>query len=201
MIYAIKDKFKYIDFWIDPQFEECRTLPSTENYLRNTVCKTFTCKYEEFPNGEIRPKKKLSELDKRKYDENRSKVNLGIAIEFVPVTPTFGKDLTGQRIMSDLQTCLDVLNSNDIYNLDKVKEIVNLVKGHRHLLNSAKDINTNLLLEKYEEVRELSVNTYPKLQKVGLTKNLTELANIPNSCFFASKILKELMIEEWKQKS
>ena len=172
-----------------------------KSVVLNTVCKTFTCKYEEFPNGEIRPKKKLSELDKRKYDENRSKVNLGIAIEFVPVTPTFGKDLTGQRIMSDLQTCLDVLNSNDIYNLDKVKEIVNLVKGHRHLLNSAKDINTNLLLEKYEEVRELSVNTYPKLQKVGLTKNLTELANIPNSCFFASKILKELMIEEWKQKS
>lgn len=201
VIYAIKDKFKYIDFWIDPQFEECHTLPSTDNHLRNTVCKTFTCKYEEFPNGEIRPKRKLSELDKRKYDENRSKVNLGINIEFTPVAPTFGEDMKEQRIISEIQRCLDVLNSNEIYDLDKVREIVKLLKGHRHLLNSAKNININLLLEKYDELRKLAVDTYPKLQKVGLAKNLAELANIPNSCFFSTKILKELMKEEWEPKS
>ncbi len=200
VIYAIKDKFKYIDFWIDPQFEECHTLPPTENYLRNTVCKSFTCTYEEFPNGEIRPKRKLSELDKRKYDENRSKVNLGINIEFTPVAPTFGEDMKEQRIISEIQRCLDVLNSNEIYDLDKVREIVKLLKGHRYLLNPAKNININLLLEKYDELRKLAVDTYPKLQKVGLAKNLAELANIPNSCFFSTKILKELMKEEWEPK-
>ena len=81
IIYAIRDRFPKIDYWIDPKMEECRTLPSTMNHLRYGICKSLKCTFEPFPNGEIRPKKKLSEFDKSKYKENRSKVDS----RFIPV--------------------------------------------------------------------------------------------------------------------
>lgn len=81
IIYAIKDKFKEIDFWIDPKMEKCHTLPSTSNYLRYTKCQKFVCEYKPFPNGVVKPKRKLSDLDKRKYSESRAKVDLGVKVE------------------------------------------------------------------------------------------------------------------------
>lgn len=81
VIYAIKDKFKEIDFWIDPKMEKCHTLPSTANYLRYTKCQKFVCEYKPFPKGVVKPKRKLSDLDKKKYAENRAKVDLGVKVE------------------------------------------------------------------------------------------------------------------------
>ena len=103
VIYAIKDKFKEIDFWIDPKMEKCHTLPSTANYLRYTKCQKFVCEYKPFPKGVVKPKRKLSDLDKKKYAENRAKVDLGVkvelkdstldeggnVVEFVPTEPIF----------------------------------------------------------------------------------------------------------------
>lgn len=81
VIYAIKDKFKEIDFWIDPKMERCETLPSTSNYLRYGKCQKFVCEYKPFPEGVVKPKRKLSDLDKKKYAENRAKVDLGVKVE------------------------------------------------------------------------------------------------------------------------
>ncbi|GAA0101414.1 hypothetical protein UT300012_21290 [Paraclostridium bifermentans] len=81
IIYAIRDRFPKIDYWIDPSMEECRTLPSTANHLRYGVCKSLQCTFEAFPNGEIRRKRKLTQLDKNKYEMNRAKVSS----EFIPV--------------------------------------------------------------------------------------------------------------------
>lgn len=81
VIYAIKDKFKEIDFWIDPQMERCETLPSSSNYLRYTKCQKFVCEYKPFSKGVVKPKRKLSDLDKKKYAEDRSKVDLGVKVE------------------------------------------------------------------------------------------------------------------------
>lgn len=81
-IYAIKDKFPEIDYWIDPRMDECRGLTSSDNRLRREVESKFNCKFEAFPNGDIKPKTKLSELYKKNYKEQRANIDLDINVEW-----------------------------------------------------------------------------------------------------------------------
>lgn len=162
IIYAIKDKFPEIDFWIDPKLDCCETLPSTANYLRYTTCKNFNCSYEEFPNGEIRPKRKLSDLDKRKYKENRDKVDLGVNIEFVPVLPSMSK--AEKVLRDDLKTIKDTLGGFDLHILDELKIVNSSVQKHEKLIDYVDVFSYVDLLEGYKEINNLCVNAIEELK-------------------------------------
>lgn len=100
IIYAIKDRFPKIDYWIDPKMEICQTLPSTLNHLRYGICQSLKCTFEKFPNGEIKPKLKLNELDKQTYKANRARIAEGVipVLEFEPVSEPISSEnilLTG----------------------------------------------------------------------------------------------------------
>lgn len=195
VIYAIKDKFPEIDFWIDPKLDCCETLPSTANYLRYGLCKSFNCSYEEFPNGEIKPKRKLSALDKRKYNENRSKVDLGVNIEFVPVLPVF--EFNNDNIEQDLVKCIDVLKSYDYYDMSKLTNVSNLITQHENLLDNIEDGSYNKLLSLYQETRELSLKALQDLQGNNFTNNFLLVSNIGLKSFICMKKLRTLMEESW----
>lgn len=100
IIYAIKDRFPKIDYWIDPKMEICQTLPSTLNHLRYGICQSLKCTFEKFPNGEIKPKLKLNELAKQTYKANRARIAEGVipVLEFEPVSEPISSEnilLTG----------------------------------------------------------------------------------------------------------
>ena len=81
-IYAIKDKFPEIDYWIDPIMKECRGLTSSEYHIRREVAGKFNCRFEPFPNGEIRPKRKLSAASKRNYEIQRANADLNLEVNW-----------------------------------------------------------------------------------------------------------------------
>lgn len=104
VIYAIKDKFSEIDFWIDPVLSKCSTLPSTSNSLRYGVCSKFVCTYKPFEDGIVKPKLKLSDLDKRNYATARAKVDLGVSVfkEEIKVTTVAKEEVanSGYKVKS-----------------------------------------------------------------------------------------------------
>lgn len=68
-IYAIRELYKRIDYWIDPQLDCADTLSSTFNFIRYGIASKFIHRFEPFINGEIRPKLKLSDIDKIKFNK------------------------------------------------------------------------------------------------------------------------------------
>lgn len=146
-IYAIKDKFPEIDYWINPIMEECRGLTSRDDKLREEVRGKFNCKFEPFPNGEIRPKKKLSEVSKKIYAEQRAKVDLGVKVEWedeidvIPCTPT--SYICGDGIRSSMiRNSLNVIE-RDLICIARSKCKVEELKKQVHKVESLLGVDYN----------------------------------------------------------
>lgn len=67
-IYAIRELYKRVDYWINPVMEFANTLPSTYNCIRYGIASKFLHNFIPFKNGIIKPKLKLSNLDKNKLN-------------------------------------------------------------------------------------------------------------------------------------
>ena len=189
VIYAIKDKFKEIDFWIDPKMERCETLPSTSNYLRYGKCQKFICEYKPFPEGVVKPKRKLSALDKKKYAENRAKVDLGVKVELRE--PTF--DLVEGDIVFDEPVRDEGGNEvnyiptepTDFVAVErvpyKVRSEVCYCNGEVHFKSSNEDYTYSELdtkLKLYRECKEIMLNCCKGYEELGDKVLKRELSNM-----------------------
>ena len=155
-IYAIRDKYTHIDFWIDPKFDVCKTIHPTENFLRRGICSTFKCKYKKFKNGEIRPKLKLTDIDKKKYNQERSKVDLGIIIE-------------------EVNSWKDVLN---VYTKDMDEYFKELEKDFKNFCDIERVIG-NIKLKNFDDnyIHNLQRDFYNEIESATIFFNKESLSN------------------------
>lgn len=213
IIYAIRDRFPKIDYWIDPKMEQCHTLPSTMNHLRYGVCKSLKCVFEPYPNGEIRPKKKLSELDKNKYNASRAKVDTKFipVLEFEPVTeyPTFEEMIekanskkkvrrmslgtNGEQIMD--KTLVGKLNVEGEDTLDEyISTLRKLVRISLEVFNGLKSVSD------YKTDSSVEIEKLNKLELVMKNSNVVLFRKIRHSLFQKTRVCAN-KIAGWSNKA
>lgn len=185
IIYAIRDRFPKIDYWIDPKMEECHTLPPTMNHLRYGVCKSLKCTFEPFPNGEIRPKKKLSELDRNKYNEGRAKVNSDFipVLEFEPANePPLFEDVI-EKANSQKKTRRMTFDLNEGKDIDKTLVSKVNVEGSKTMddyVNSLRKL-VRISLEVFngsKSVEDYEAESSKEIEKLDELAVLIENSNI-----------------------
>lgn len=202
-IYAIRDKYPYIDFWIDPKFEICKTIHPTEGFLRYGICKTFKCKYKKFKNGEVRPKLKLTEIDKKRYNRERSKIDLSILIEEVnswkDISKAYTKDMQDyfKELEKDFKSFCDIERVINNINQKQFNEdyIKNLQRDFNNEIESARIFFKKDSLSKFFENLLSLENSF----KHDLNYLIEENINVTNDIELYTYLINESTFQEERE--